>query len=101
MRYLGTVTVITCLQAFGNWINAGAKEGLSPSTGCEELRTDMFVSCERVGECMMTSLICPRTYPPHTSRNSTGVFVSSNVTVRKEKSLAVLTPSRVGVYLKA
>lgn len=24
-RYLGTGTVIACLQVFGNWINAGAK----------------------------------------------------------------------------
>lgn len=70
---------------FGNWINAGAKEGMSSSTGCEEPRTDMFVSCERLRECMMTGLICSRTYSPHTSRDSAGGCVSSNVTAGKVK----------------
>lgn len=46
------------------------KEECLSSTGCEGLKTDMFVSHERESECMMTSLIFPTTHTHSTSRNS-------------------------------
>lgn len=64
------------------------KEECLSSTDCEALRTDMFVSCKQLRECMMTSFIFPTTQPHTTSCNSKS-FCFFKCDSKKENPLAL------------